>query len=129
MKLKIKSAIVIFVLLLPAMLFFKQGFARLQKGRQYELDKVGDLEEPKKSYFPKIFHSITGKPAGLVKSIVYSKDLASAVISDNNNVLHEKNKIHGVTIVKIHKDKVEFAKNGQNWTQKVGQAPNPQWYK
>jgi hypothetical protein len=111
------------------MIFFKQGFARLQERRQYELDNVAGLENPKKSYLPKMFNSITGKSTGLVKSIVYSSDLSSAVISHNNNILHEKNTIHGVTIVKIHEDKVEFAKSGQNWTQKVGQTPNHQWYK
>ena len=128
MNFKIKSAIVILVLLLSSMIFFKRGFARLQEGRQYELDKVENLEKSKKSNLPTAFHSIPGKPVGLVKSILYSKDLSSTVISDNNNILHEENTIYGVTIVKIHKDKVEFAKNGQSWTQKVGETPNPEWY-
>lgn len=129
MNFKIKSAIVILVLLLSSMIFFKRGFARLQEGRQYELDKVENQETLNTSNLPTVVHSITGKPVGLVKSILYSKDLPSTVISDNNNILHEENTIYGVTIVKIHKDKVEFAKNGQSWTQKVGETPNPEWYK
>ena len=129
MNFRIKSAIVILVLLLSSMIFFKRGFARLQEGRQYELDKVENQEKSKQSNLPTVFHSITGKPVGLVESILYSKDLPSTVISDNNKILHEENTIYGVTIVKIHKDKVEFAKNGQSWTQKVGETPNPEWYK
>jgi len=128
MNFRIKSAIVILVLLLSFMIFFKRGFARLQEGRQYEMDNVEKREESKKIYLPAVSHSITAKPVGLVKSIVYSTDMSSAVISDNNNILHEENTIHGVTIVKIHKDKVEFAKNDQRWTQ-VGETPNPEWYK
>jgi uncharacterized protein YpmB len=129
MNFKIKCAIIFLAILLSAMIFFKQGFARFQERRQHELDNVAGLENSKKSYIPKVFHSITGKSTGLIKSIVYSKDLSSIVISDNNNILHENNTIHGVKIVKIHEDKVEFAKNGQTWTQKLGQTPNLQWYK
>jgi type II secretory pathway component PulC len=96
------------------------------------MDKVESPEKPKKSYLPAVFHSITAKvmpeTAGIVKGIVYSKNKSSAVISDNNSILHEENTIHGATIVKIHKDKVEFAKKGQRWTQKVGETPGPEWY-
>ena len=129
MNFRIKSSIVILILLLSFMIFFKRGFARLQEGRQYKMDNLERREESKKSNLPAVSHSITAKPVGLVKSIVYSNNVSSAVISDNNSIVHEENTIHGITIVKIHKDKVEFTKNGQRWTQKVGETPNPQWYK
>lgn len=130
---KISSAIVILVLLLSATIFVKRGFVRLQKRRNCEMDKVESLEKSKKNYLPAVFHSITAKvmpgTAGLVRGIVYSKNMSSTVISNNNSILHEENTIHGATIVKIHKDKVEFAKKGQRWTQKVGETPGLEWYK
>ena len=129
MNYKIKSGIVIVILLLSATIFFKRGFAKLQKGRQYEIDNVEGQVESKKGYLPKVFQSITGKSAGLVKSIVYSENMPSTLISGHNSVLHEENTIHGVKIVKIHKDKVEFTKNGQRWSQKVGETPSPEWYR
>ena len=132
MNIKISGTIVVLGLLLLCTIFFKWGFERLQERRYCELDKITKQDNPRKSYLPAVIHSITTKPmsetAGLVKGIVYTKNKSSIVISDNNNIVHEENTIYGVTIVKIHKDKVEFAKNGQKWTQKVGETPNPEWY-
>lgn len=132
MNFKISGTIVVLGLLFLCTIFFKWGFERLQERRYCELDKITKQDNPRKSYLPAAFHSITKKTmpeaVGLVKGIVYSKNLPSTVISENNGIVHEDNTIHGVTIVKIHKDKVEFAKNGQKWTQKVGETPNPEWY-
>ena len=50
MNYKIKGGIVILVFLLPAMIFFKRGFAQIHKGRQYEIDNVEGQVESKKSY-------------------------------------------------------------------------------
>jgi hypothetical protein len=65
--------------------------------------------------------------SGLVRGILYSKTKPSIVIDDKRKIMYEGNTIQGVTIVKIHKDKVEFAKNDQRWTQKVGEAPKTHW--
>ncbi len=129
MNVKIKSVILILILLLSASIFFKRGFARIQKRRYYEMDKLERREKSEKSFLPSIVHSITEKPVGLVKGIVHSENKPSTIISDKNRIVHEENSIYGVTIVKIHKDKVEFAKNGQRWSQKIGETPGPQWYR
>ena len=52
-----------------------------------------------------------------VRGIVYSEDNPSAVVS--NEIVHEGDEIAGATVVKIHKDRVEFEMNGKTWTQKV----------
>ena len=59
---------------------------------------------------------------GLVTGICYSRDKASAVIN-NKTIVYEGDTIDGVTIVKIHKDKVEFTKNGKNWALKIIRFP------
>ena len=128
MNFRIILSIVVLSLLLLLTIFFKRGFTRLHERKQYELDKIMKQDKPRKSDLPAALNSITDKTVGLVKSILYSNDMSSTVNSDNNYILHEENTIHGVTIVKIHKDKVEFAKNGQSWTQKVGELPGRQWY-
>lgn len=53
----------------------------------------------------------------IVKGILYSQDNPSAIIA--NQIVHEGEKISGVTIVKINKDSVDFEMNGKSWTQKV----------
>jgi len=60
----------------------------------------------------------TGKTIEIiVKSILYSEDNPSAVIS--GRILHEGEKIRNVSIIKISKDSVEFEMNGKRWNQKV----------
>jgi len=60
----------------------------------------------------------TGKTIEIiVKSILYSEDNPSAVIS--GRIVHEGDKIRNASIMKISKDNVEFEMNGKRWTQKV----------
>ena len=47
---------------------------------------------------------------GWLTSIVYSEENASAMVS--NKIVHEGDMINGYKVVKIHRDKVEFEKNG-----------------
>lgn len=53
----------------------------------------------------------------IVRGILYAEDNASAAIG--NQIVHEGEKIRGVTVVKISKDNVELEMNGKRWTQKV----------
>jgi len=59
-----------------------------------------------------------GDSWGLLASILYSARVSSVVI--DGRILHEGETIHGVKVVRIHEDKVELAKNGEKWQQKVG---------
>ena len=47
---------------------------------------------------------------GWLTLIVYSEENASAMVS--NKIVHEGDMINGYKVVKIHRDKVEFEKNG-----------------
>ncbi|MBC8470590.1 MAG: hypothetical protein H8D56_14055 [Planctomycetes bacterium] len=53
----------------------------------------------------------------IVKSILYSEDNSSAIIS--NRIVHEGDQIQGASITKIYKDSVEFEMNGKKWTQGI----------
>jgi len=53
----------------------------------------------------------------IVKGILYTEDSRSAVIG--NQIVHEGEKMRGVTVVKISRDSVEFEMSGKRWTQKV----------
>lgn len=54
---------------------------------------------------------------GWLTSIVYIEENASAIVS--GRVVHEGDMIDGYKVVKIHKDKVEFEKNGEIFTKQV----------
>ena len=53
----------------------------------------------------------------IIKDIVYSTDKPSAVIG--SRIVYIGDKIHGMTVVKIDKDSVEFEKDGNRWEQNV----------
>ncbi len=53
----------------------------------------------------------------VVTSIVHSEQDASAVVSDR--IVYEGDMIDGYNVVKIHKDKVDFEKDGESYTKQV----------
>ncbi|HUU18853.1 MAG TPA: hypothetical protein VMW72_17005 [Sedimentisphaerales bacterium] len=61
--------------------------------------------------------SPTNKEEVLVTSIVYSEQNASAVIS--NIIVHNGDMVDGYKVVKIHRDIVEFEKDGESYTKHV----------
>jgi cell division protein FtsL len=60
-----------------------------------------------------------------VIGILYSEDNPTALIG--HQVVHEGDAVDGVSIIKVHKDKIEFANNGRRWTQAVGGTPEIYW--
>jgi hypothetical protein len=60
-----------------------------------------------------------------VTGILYSEDNPTALIG--HQIVHEGDAVDGVSVIKIHKNKVEFAKNGRRWTQAVGGTPKTYW--
>lgn len=53
----------------------------------------------------------------VVTSIVHSEQDASAVVSDR--IVYEGDMIDGYNVVKIHRDKVDFEKDGESYTKHV----------
>jgi len=65
--------------------------------------------------------TITRPRHGVVTGVLYS-DKPAAII--DLEIIHEENMMHGVKVVKIHRDKVEFEKHRKRWTQRVDEQPN-----
>ena len=51
---------------------------------------------------------------GLIRGIVSSEDSFTALI--DTQAVRERDTIHNVKVVKIYVDKVEFEKDGRQWT-------------
>ena len=58
---------------------------------------------------------------GIVTGILFSEENPSAVV--DKNIVHEGDSVHGVKVVKIYKEEVEFEKAGKRWVQKVKEEP------
>ena len=66
-------------------------------------------------------------PPHTVSGIVYSSDKATAAL--DGIIFSDGDTVKNVRVVKIYKDKVEFARNGNRWTQGVGEPPKDFWNK
>ncbi|MHC4618700.1 MAG: hypothetical protein ACYTEQ_13215 [Planctomycetota bacterium] len=62
---------------------------------------------------------------GVVRGIVYGKDKQIALI--DKEMVGPGETIHGVKVVKIHADSVEFEMNGKVWKQKVRETAGKLW--
>jgi len=95
------------------------NFAEDEKNALEEL--VGDFINDYLKANPKGFVT-------LIRGYVGTEDnpvIPWAVI--RGQVVHQGDTVGGVKIFKIHKDEVEFEKDGKRWTQKEGDAPDPTW--
>ena len=45
----------------------------------------------------------------------------------DKELISQGHRVNNIKIVKIHRDKVEFEKNGKNWVQVIGEPANPAW--
>lgn len=64
---------------------------------------------------------------GLITGIIYTEEKPSALI--DGEIVHEGDTIHGVKVVKIYKDKVQFEKKWKRWTQQTREQPSRAWPK
>ena len=85
--------------------------------RQYELQTLQKQAENANKIAP--------LTRGKLVAILYSPQNPSVVIDDN--ILHTGDTLHGVKVIRIHPDHVEFAKKEKTWTQKLYQQPPAQW--
>ncbi|MEJ2647891.1 MAG: hypothetical protein P8016_05725 [Sedimentisphaerales bacterium] len=91
--------------------------ARLDRIRKYETTK--GLENLIKMRLTKPVETY-----GVVGGIIYSDKPVAFV---DNTVLHPGESIHGVKVLTINKDSVEFERSGSTWTQKVGAKMEEKW--
>jgi thioredoxin 1 len=57
-----------------------------------------------------------------ITGIFYTKDDPDPMAIVNGKIVHEEDVIDGVRVLKIHKDKVEFEKEGRRWSQSMPTA-------
>jgi len=62
---------------------------------------------------------------GVVTGILHAEEKPTAVIS--GDIVYEGDTLHGIKVVKIYRDKVEFEKNKKRWTQHIREQPNRAW--
>jgi thioredoxin 1 len=60
--------------------------------------------------------TVVAKNGVSLSGIFYSDDDPDPIAMINGYIAHEEDIINGVKVLKIHKDKVEFEKDGQKWS-------------
>jgi hypothetical protein len=85
---------------------------------------TGDVKKPRAAFSPPSPPMVAAMDTA-VNGILYSEDNPTALIG--HQIVHEGDVVDGVSVIKIHKNKVEFAKNGRRWTQTVGGTSKTYW--
>jgi len=99
------------------------GAIRLEKLKRYALT-VG-LPELERKLKENVLAAKPKPTHGVITGIVYAEENPSAII--DSQIVHEGDSIHNVTVVKIHRDKIEFEKNDKKRKQKVQETPKAFW--
>jgi len=101
----------------------EKEIAGLERQKSYHLNtRFAEIEKRMKQAIVK---PRPKPPVGTVTGIVYSPDKALAVV--DGVILHPGDTIEGIYVSRIHKDRVEFEKDGNRWEQTVGQAAKDFW--
>jgi len=83
------------------------------------------IDLPEIETAPPVTAMVESSNKGLVRGIVYSDQRGSALIGET--IVRTGGTIDGVKVLRIYAGGVDFEKNGQRWTQKVSQTPDPHW--
>jgi len=62
---------------------------------------------------------------GEVTAIMYSDDKPTAIVGDR--LVHDGDIVRGVRVVRIHRNMVEFEKNGKAWSQMLYEMASAHW--
>jgi len=110
---------------------FESELIRLESRRNDKLAALEQWEKGLRQHVYKVMREIKAQPetpeTGVVSAISYDKKGALCMIDGVDKVLQPGDTIQEVTVVRIHQDRVEFAKVGQRWVQKIGEPANPAW--
>lgn len=96
---------------------------KLEKQKNYAL--TTGLAKLEKQLQANLQTTETKTTKGVIAGIIYSRNDPIAIIDDT--VVHETEAINQVKIVKIHKDRIEFEKNGKTWIQQVQESQQANW--
>lgn len=101
-----------------------------RKSLRLEKQKKHALTVGLANYEERLIEENTVKPKpkpthGVVTGILYFKENPSAII--DGTVVYNGDEIHGVKVVNIRQNNVEFEKNGKGWNQKVQETAEKRW--
>jgi len=110
---------------------FESKLLRLENRRNDKLAGLEQWEKGLREHVYKVMREIKALPEtaelGVVSAISYDKKGSLCMIDGVDKVLQPGDTIQNVTVVRIHQDRVEFAKDSRRWIQAIGQAANPAW--
>lgn len=110
---------------------FESELLRLKNRRNDKLAGLEQWEKGLREHVYKVMREIKALPEtpdlGVVSAISCDKKGSLCMIDGVDKVLQPGDTIQDVTVVRIHQDRVEFAKGSRKWVQAVGQPANPAW--
>ena len=102
--------------------------SQLSRHQEYRQRALANLDEREQSLKKDVLTeapSAQQQPKGIVSATVYVEENWLAMVGDK--VVHEGDTLGKVKILKIDEKKVQFKKNRQTWTQKLGENQEALW--
>ncbi len=103
----------------------------LQNRRDAQLAQLEQWEKGLREHVHGIMREIKALPEmtelGVVSAISCDEKGSLCIVDGVDKVLQPGDMIGNITVVKIDKKQVEFAKGSQKWVQAIGQPANPAW--
>ena len=110
--------------MLTAMEELQSQAARLENRRMFFVAELELWEADCKENVIKAIRDIMDGPTKpkypMVSAISFGRKDPAAMV--DGKLVHEGNTVNDVKVVKIHRDKIEFEKNGKHWVQAIGQT-------
>jgi len=93
--------------------------------RQHEYASTKGLNKLEKKMRVKSLAPEPEQTHGVIAGIIYSQDKPVAII--DGTAVHQGESIHGVKVVRINKNSVEFTKDDNTWIQKLREIQASNW--
>lgn len=110
---------------------FKTELRLLEDRRNVKLAALEQWEKDLRADVHRVMSAIKAEPEkinmGVVSAIIYNEKTPLCMIDGTDRIFKPGDETGNVTIRNIYTDRVEFTKEGQKWTQEVGEPAGAAW--
>jgi len=109
---------------------FASKLTNLNNRKKVKLNALEQWEKYLRADVLRVMSEIQAEPEkinGIVSAIIYNEKTPLCMINGSDKIFKPGDRAGSITIRNIYTDRVEFTKDGQRWTQEIGEPANAAW--
>lgn len=109
---------------------FNSKLTFLNDRRKAKLNALEQWEKDLRADVRRVMSEIKTEPEeinGVVSAVIYNQKTPLCMIDGSDKIFKPGDKAGNITIRNIYADRVEFTKDGQRWSQEIGEPANAAW--